>query len=86
MGEEGSHLRRSEIQLGFYNNLPTSTNQGPMRNFSVLLRKAHPHGPEGLLIDVAPFLHVCLCGLCAYVFAHVWVSMWVMCVGVQARG
>lgn len=57
-----------------------------MRNFSVLLRKAQPHGPEGLLIEVAPFLHVCLCGLCAYVFAHVWVSMRVMCVGVQGRG
>ena len=86
MGEEGSHLRQPrETELGFYNNLPTRTNQRPTRNFSVLLGKALPYGPEGPLLETAPFLHVCTCGLGAYVFARMWVNVWLLCMCVQPR-
>ena len=86
MGEEGSHLRQqSEMELGFYNNLPTGTNQRPVRNFSVLLGKPRPHGPEGPLLETASFLHVRTRGLGTYVFARMWVNKWIIYMCVQPR-
>lgn len=62
-----SHLRQSEIEPAFITTFPQEGTRGHEKRLSAS-EEGTSHGPEDLLLEVAPFL----CVACVYARLHIW--------------